>query len=362
MTTTWTVERTASRRLPFRIAVEQNGRQLFTVRAQSAWPGPGQQVFCMRERGLDPAERLEPVERVPVVQLTRVGRKLSIVLDRPQRKRCEILTVTRSYQDREGTYEQIFFRTESGIRAHRSRTRVELTPAQTPGSLSILIDSAERYPWRFPGAGIERRKLAVGDYALEMQGRIVAVVERKSYDNLLSDIGAIQALHHQLADLAGCDSAALVIEAQYGDFLDERRLGGRWPAAHVARVLAELSALHPTLPLVFAGNRKLANLWAERFFVACASRQSSPQLELVRETLAAYQPSPRPAGIDADVRASVLGGFGPAGFTFRELAGRHPDIPPTRLRRLLDQLRREGRVTRVGAGRAARWEPAAVPR
>jgi ERCC4-type nuclease len=108
-----------------------------------------------------------------------------------------------------GTYEQIFFRTESGIRAHRSRTRLEL--ARPPGELRIVVDSAERYPWRFPGAAVERRKLAVGDYALLDGERTAAVVERKSYDNLLGEIGAIQALHHQLTDLASQPAAALVI-------------------------------------------------------------------------------------------------------------------------------------------------------
>ena len=46
----WTVERTAHRRFPYRIAIEQNGRLLLAVRAQAAWPGPGQQVFCLRDR------------------------------------------------------------------------------------------------------------------------------------------------------------------------------------------------------------------------------------------------------------------------------------------------------------------------
>ncbi|HEX9630846.1 MAG TPA: ERCC4 domain-containing protein, partial [Gemmatimonadales bacterium] len=160
----------------------------------------------------------------------------------------------------------MFFRTESGIRAHRSRTRVELRAPDT--DLHVVVDSGERYPWRFPGATVERRKLASGDYALMDGARVLAVVERKSFDNLLSDIGAIQALHQTLADLASHAAAALVIEAQYADFLDARRVAGRWPPAHLARVLAEITALHPTLPVVFAGNRKLANLWTERFFHA----------------------------------------------------------------------------------------------
>jgi len=104
--------------------------------------------------------------------------------------------------------EQVFFRTESGIRAHRSRARVELLPAtRTP---TIAVDSTERYPWRFPGASVVRRKLAVGDYALLAGGREIAVVERKSFDNLLVDVGSIQALHHQLEVLSRLPSAAVM--------------------------------------------------------------------------------------------------------------------------------------------------------
>jgi len=87
----WTVERTQHRRFPIRIAIEQEGRVLLVVRAQSPWPGPGQQVFCLRERQDDPTEYREPLERVEVAHLARVGRKLAVVLDRPSRKRCEFL-------------------------------------------------------------------------------------------------------------------------------------------------------------------------------------------------------------------------------------------------------------------------------
>src|ERR1043166_2165755 len=223
--------------------------------------------------------------------------------------------------------------------------------------LHVAIDSAERYPWRFPGAAVERRKLRAGDYALLEGDRITAVLERKSFDNFLGDLGAIQALHGVLADLASHPRAALVVEAQYGDFLDERRVRGRWPVAHLARALAELAALHPRLPVVFAGSRKLANLWAERFFAACAASSESPQLELVRETLVRYDEGPRGPGLDQEIREAVLAQLGPA-FAIGELARRFPEVKVTRLRRVLADLKREGRVIRTGAGLAARWVPA----
>ena len=79
--------------------------------------------------------------------------------------------------------------------------------------LNIVIDSAEKYPWSFPGASVMKRKLTVGDYALLIEDRIEAVVERKSFDNLLGEVGALQALRHQLADLASYPVPVLVIEA-----------------------------------------------------------------------------------------------------------------------------------------------------
>ncbi len=353
MPTFWTVERTASARFPYRIAISDDTAAILAVRAQSPWPGPGQQVFCVRERALDPTETLEPVERVPVAHLTRIGRKLTVALDRGSRKRCEFLTVTKTRRDGTGSFEQLFFRTESGIRSHRSRTHLELGPSTR--QLAIAVDTAERYPWKFPEATVARRKLAVGDYALLEGGEPAAVVERKSFDNLLADLGALQALHHQLADLASLPVAALVVEAQLADFLDEKRLRSRWPASFVARAVAEMSALHPKLPIIFAGNRKLANLWTERFFQAVGMRgQVPPQLDLLAGATRAAAAEPRGPGLDAAIRAAVLGPLAPE-FTMTMLAARFPEVPGTRLTRVVGALRREGQVTLRGAGRGARW-------
>ena len=351
MNAVWRVERTANRRFPFRISVDQHGRTIFAVRARSPWPGPGQNIFCLREREFDPAESLDLVERVPVLSLAHVGRKLAIVLDRPQRKRCEFLTVEKQRADGSGSYDQVFFRTESGIRAHRSRTRVELRNA--PATLEVLIDSAEKYPWTFPGASTRRRKLPVGDYALMLGDELHALVERKSFENLLGEVGALQALHHQLADLASYPVSALVIEAEYRDFQDTSRLKGRWPAAHLTRVLGELSALHPRLPVIYAGNRKAANTWTHQFFLSLASRRQAPSPQLVLETVARYDAMPRQRGVDEQIRQAALHDL-PALFAVAELAKRFPDAGLKRVQRVVGQLRQEGRLTRVGAGRGAK--------
>jgi hypothetical protein len=344
----WAVHRTTSAKFPYRITVERGGRTLLAVRAQSSWPGPGQQIFCLREDEFDVTEHLEPVESCAVVHYKQVGRKLQVVLDRAVRKRCEFLRIEKKYRGREGSYEQIFFRTESGIHAHRSRSRLEIRPGANP--LTIAVDSGERYAWNFPNASTNRRRLPAGDYALMEGGKPVAVIERKSFEGLLTDLGAVQALHHQLADLARSAHAIVIVEAQYGDFLDPRRLEGRWPASYTSRAIAELIAMHPTLPIVFAGNRKLANALAIQFFQACLAREESPQLSLVAETEGTYEAIP----IEQQIRDAVIA-WDDGAFSTPEIAARFPDVRGVRVRRVLDQLEAEGMLTRQGRGRGLRW-------
>lgn len=348
----WRVEKSQSPRFPFRISIEQNGRLLFAVRAQSDWPAPGGQIFCLREREHDPGEALEPIETVPIASLHRVGVKLAVVLDRPRRKRCEFLSLVRERKDGSGTYEQVFFRTESAVRAHRSRGRVELG---TRVSLDVAIDLRERYPWRFTGARISRRELPAGDYALLRDDAIVAVAERKSLDNLLSDIGSLRALHQQMAELARQPRAAVVIEAQYGDLHDPARTRA-WPPSHVARVMAELSALHPRLPFVFAGNRRLANVWTERWFTAVAAEVAVQAPLFVSNVVARFESEDglAAASVDERIRRAALVEIA-SPFRVGELRALVPEADATRIARVLQGLRREGRLRLDGVKRAARW-------
>jgi hypothetical protein len=348
----WRVERTQNGRFPFRVSIEQDGRLLFAVRAQSAWPAPGGQIFCLREREHDPGEALEPLEKVPVATLTRVGAKMSVVLDRPSRKRCEFLVLRKPRQDGNGHHEQVFFRTETAVRAHRTRGRVELG---TRAALDVVVDLRERYPWRFPGARVSRRALPVGDYALVRNEAILAIAERKTLDNLLTDIASLRALHQGLAELASQTRAALVVEAQYGDFLDPAKTRA-WPPSHVARVLAEIAALHPRLPVVFAGNRKLANVWVQRWFTAVAADAAAPELPLfVSDALARWEGGATDGGLDQRVREAALVGLA-SPFRAAEVSAAVAGADGARVARVLRALRREGRLRCVGRGRGAAWE------
>ena len=117
-----------------------------------------------------------------------------------------------------------------------------------------------------PAAVIERGAISAGDYALMDGDEMLAVVERKTLDNLLADFGMMPVLHQRLAELAAQDNHSLVIEASYADFLSPKKVHHYTPG-FCARAIAELYALHPHLRIVFCANRKVANEWTRHFFM-----------------------------------------------------------------------------------------------
>ena len=77
---------------------------------------------------------------------------------------------------------------QSARTRNQARPNVSLPTARASGveSLEIIVDSHERYAWKFSHqqASTVRRALHAGDYAIEHDGRILAGVERKSLADL----------------------------------------------------------------------------------------------------------------------------------------------------------------------------------
>jgi hypothetical protein len=198
-----------------------------------------------------------------------------------------------------------------------------------------------------------RRRLPVGDYALLHDDRVVAIAERKTLPNLLADLSQWKGLQQHLAELSAWPHAALVVEAQYGDLGDPARIGD-WPAAHLLRIVAEASALFPNLPVVFAGNRKLANVWTQRWFAAVAARLAQVVPDSVQEPVARFEPQAAAGGVDERIRLAALRELPPR-FEAALLRRWVPQADPARIRRVLDALRAEGRLATEGRGRGTRW-------
>jgi len=131
--------------------------------------------------------------------------------------------------------------------------------------MQIIVDTRERYAWKFTDqqAVTDKRALSVGDYAVEADGAAVAVVERKSVEDLVSTIvgGNLWTL---LAALADVRHSAIVVEDRYSQLFNLNHVR---PLV-VTTQLAEAAVRYPMVPIVFAETRKLAQEWTLRFFGA----------------------------------------------------------------------------------------------
>ncbi|GGK60032.1 hypothetical protein GCM10011509_05400 [Ornithinimicrobium pekingense] len=227
------------------------------LKAKETWPRTGK-VYCHRAVGW-PREP-EIVERVPVRSCVRRGAAIDLVLDRGRENRSQfVLTRIR------GGREAIFWQTART--AKQARPAVALPTARGSGvrELEILVDSHERYAWTFEHqqATTVRQALTAGDYGVRVGGRVVAAVERKSLQDLVSTLTSGR-MRYVLADLAALESAAVVVEDRYSAVFKLDRVR---PAV-VADGLGECQARFPTVPIVFCETRALAQEWTYRFLAA----------------------------------------------------------------------------------------------
>ena len=273
---TWILERCVSSRFPYRLQIQRGEKPWLILRTQDHWPAAGKRIFCLREEETpDSDEILEELERVNIVAFHERGRRLSVVLDRKRYKRCDFLFLAKPYKDRPGeSYEQIFWLTQKAITQHRPAYK--LVSRSSRIVFTIHIDSNERYPWSFPGMVTKRASLPIGDYALMDGDDIIALVERKTLDNLLADFGVMPVLHQKLAELATYQNNAMVIEVPYADFLNPAKVH-HYTAGFCAKAVAELHALHPNLRIIYCANRKVANEWTRHYFAAVWNTRQSQE-------------------------------------------------------------------------------------
>ncbi len=346
----WIIHKTNNIKFPFRVEILDGERQVLCVLAQDAWPGAKGNVFCMRDIAVE-HEVLGELERVPVLTFDTFGRSIRIVLDRPMKKRCEFLFLTKRYKHKDGEYEQIFFKTQTAQKNHKSKSKLALRP--TGQIISVVIDTAERYAWKFPSYETNKKKLPAGDYALMHENSIAAVVERKSFDNMLAELYRMSLFHQSLRELTAFPNAALVIEGQYNDFLSPKHLKNRCKPGFCFRALAEIHVMHPKLQIIYAGTRKDANLWTWGFFKAVHRR-------MVQEQSTEYNPvvaERTPAYVTDQLSTKLFAELGrcPEGKTLIELENTYPEADAGILKRILAKLVKQHMLVTEGRGKNRVW-------
>ena len=159
----------------------------------------------------------------------------------------------------------IFWQTARTAQRARPGQRVPTRRASQLDRFTIAIDTRERYPYKFTGRPVERERIAlpVGDYAVRHDEAFVAAVERKTPEDFNKSL-IDGSLNYALAELAALPAAAVVVEQRYGALLNDPHAQPGW----LLELVARLQVRYPTVPVVFADPRKLAEEYTYRFLAA----------------------------------------------------------------------------------------------
>jgi hypothetical protein len=246
--------------LPYLLRLPIEGGVL--LKARDRWPTTSR-VYC---HPLDhwPADA-EIVEQVAVRSCRRRGAAIDLVLDRGRNNRSQIV-FTKPNPGRTGGRPMIFWQTARTAQRARPGQRVPTRRASDLDQLTIEVDTRERYPYKFAGRPVERRRAAlpVGDYAVRHGDQLTAAVERKTPEDFTKSL-IDGSLNYALTELAALPAAAVVVvEARYGALLDNQHAQPGW----LLELVARLQVRYPAVPIVFADSRKLAEEYTYRYLAA----------------------------------------------------------------------------------------------
>ena len=248
-------------RLPYLVWLPIDGG--LVLKAREAWPRAAR-VFCAHD-GTPWDEGGGLVDEAEVLVCRRRGAAIDLVLDRPQHARSQFVFTNARGRP------AVWWQTQKTVQSANPGARVPR--GRAAGPLVVAVDNRERYGWKFAGrpVTIERRTLPAGDYGAIADDGLVAVVERKTLENLATSLSD-GSLAFQLQRLAEVGRSAVVVEGDYPDLFRTQPGRGSW----LADMLGRLAVRYPEVPIVFAGSRRFAEEWAFRFFgAALADRGGS---------------------------------------------------------------------------------------
>ncbi len=241
-------------------------------RTKDTWPRTTA-LYCHPVPRTEWPDRPEIVERVALRACSRRGAAIDVVADRGREQRSQVV-----FTNARGR-EMVFWQSPRTRKQARPDVRIPTARAVGIDELEIVVDAHEHYPYRFVGQKVRtvRRGLACGDYAVDLEGAVVAAVERNSLADLVSSLISSR-LRFALGELATLPRAAVVVEDRYSQVFALDRVR----PALIADGLAELQVRWPTIPIVFCETRKLAEEWTYRYLAAAHAWGSAERPALER--------------------------------------------------------------------------------
>ena len=284
-------------------------------RTKDTWPRTSA-LYCHPVPAAEWPADPEVVDRVPLRSCARRGASIDVVADRGREQRSQIVfTNARGRQ-------MVFWQSPRTRKQARPDVRLPSARAAGIAELEIVVDAHERYPYRFTGQQVRtvHRGLPCGDYAITVEGRLVAAVERKSLADLVSSL-ITGRLRFALGELAAMPRAAVVVEDRYSKVFALERVR----PALIADGLAELQVRWESIPIVFCETRKLAEEWTYRYLAAAHAWAEAESLTLDRMGAGVHgaegapaQPAPSTAELRAWARVN--------GFTVADRGRLRPEI------------------------------------
>ena len=312
----------ADSRLPYLLRVPV-GREGLVFATRDTWPRTSG-VYCHPLATSDWPEHPDIVERIPLRTCTRRGAAIDVVAARARESRSQIVFTRARGRD------VVFWQSPRTRRQARPDVRVPTARAAGVVELEIVVDAHERYAYRFTGQQVRtvKRALPCGDYAVDLDGRTVAAVERKSLADLVSSVTNGR-LRFALAELAALPRAAVVVEDRYSQIFS---LAHVRPAV-VADGLAELQVRYPSVPIVYCETRKLAEEWTYRYLAAAHTwtadeAGAARRIGAVDEEVADVrgEPVPEPAATPAASTAEIRAWARAHGLTVPDRGRLRPEI------------------------------------
>ncbi len=265
------------------------------LRAAGTWPRT-KALYCYpvpsEEWPADP----DIVERVALRSCVRRGAAVDLVAARSRENRSQLVFTTARGRD------AVFWQSPRTRKQARPNVAVPTARAAGVAELEIIVDTHERYAYRFSAQAVRTipRALPCGDYGITLNGQLVAAVERKSLDDLVSSLTDGR-LRYALGELAALPRAGLVVEDRYSQLFKP----GRVRPALLVDDLAECHIRWPEVPIVFCETRPLAEEWTYRYLAAAYQWAASDSLaaQRIAATAVALRAPAAPDPIVAEIRA-----------------------------------------------------------
>jgi hypothetical protein len=255
--------------LPFLVRLPIEGG--ITLKTREDWPRAAR-VYC---HPVDEwPDDVEIIGEVPVKVCHRRGSAIDLVLERRTNNRSQFVFTKLRGRD------AIFWQTPKAAKGSRPGVRVPKRRAAGLKMLEVVIDTRERYPYRFVNHPVttSRAALAIGDYAVMTNDIVVAAVERKTADDFRTTL-VDGSLAFAMAELSALPAAAVVVEERYSSMLRSEHVEPGW----IAELIARVQVHYPSVPLVFCDARKFAEEWTYRFLGAAFAELGVPIRDGIEE-------------------------------------------------------------------------------